>query len=159
MIESIFRCYLECFSATDNNIWPTFHKSFIMFSVFANWWHWHLGLSVAYLSGRQSSETQQFGTYSQDDVDALRALADEPGIVDLFLTYPCSVMTYEWTPSTRPVATCICLLHLLVVAFVYFDFLNTFSLMSGQVGSQIELHLMFLQEYQIQQVGILLWLS
>ncbi|KAI4344517.1 hypothetical protein L6164_011734 [Bauhinia variegata] len=47
-----------------------------------------LGLSVAYLSGRQSSVVQQFGTYSQDDVDALRAIADEPGIVDLFFTYP-----------------------------------------------------------------------
>ncbi|GKV11926.1 hypothetical protein SLEP1_g23140 [Rubroshorea leprosula] len=46
------------------------------------------GLSIVYLSGRQSSEAQQFGTYSQDDVDALRALAEEPGIVDLFLTYP-----------------------------------------------------------------------
>ncbi|XP_057247376.1 zinc finger CCCH domain-containing protein 64 isoform X2 [Beta vulgaris subsp. vulgaris] len=44
------------------------------------------GLSVAYLSGRQSPSGQQFGTYSQDDVDALRALADEPGVVDLFLT-------------------------------------------------------------------------
>ncbi|GLT79082.1 hypothetical protein SLA2020_505890 [Shorea laevis] len=44
------------------------------------------GLSIVYLSGRQSSEAQQFGTYSQDDVDALRALAEEPGIVDLFLT-------------------------------------------------------------------------
>jgi hypothetical protein len=48
-----------------------------------------LGLSVAYLSGRQSSESQ-FGKYSQDDVDALRALAEEPGGVDLFLTYPFS---------------------------------------------------------------------
>ncbi|XP_021859400.1 zinc finger CCCH domain-containing protein 64 isoform X1 [Spinacia oleracea] len=44
------------------------------------------GLSVAYLSGRQSPSGQLFGTYSQDDVDALRALAEEPGIVDLFLT-------------------------------------------------------------------------
>ncbi|XP_031261073.1 zinc finger CCCH domain-containing protein 64 [Pistacia vera] len=44
------------------------------------------GLSVVYLSGRQSSNGQQFGTYNQDDVDALRALAEEPGIVDLFLT-------------------------------------------------------------------------
>lgn len=42
-------------------------------------------MSVAYLSGRQSSESQ-FGKYSQDDVDALRALAEEPGGVDLFLT-------------------------------------------------------------------------
>ncbi|KAL1217423.1 Zinc finger CCCH domain-containing protein 64 [Cardamine amara subsp. amara] len=45
------------------------------------------GLSVVYLSGRQSSETQ-FGKYSQDDVDALRALAEESGVVDLFLSYP-----------------------------------------------------------------------
>ncbi|MED6216467.1 hypothetical protein PIB30_008167 [Stylosanthes scabra] len=44
------------------------------------------GLSVAYLSGRKSPEGQQFGTYGQDDVDALRAIAEEPGIVDLFLT-------------------------------------------------------------------------
>ncbi|PON48721.1 Cwf19-like protein [Trema orientale] len=46
------------------------------------------GLLVAYLSGRHSSVGQQFGTYSQDDVDALRAIAEEPGIVDIFLTYP-----------------------------------------------------------------------
>ncbi|XP_054821811.1 zinc finger CCCH domain-containing protein 64 [Prosopis cineraria] len=45
-----------------------------------------LGLSIAYLSGRQSSDVQQYGVYSQDDVDALRAVAEEPGIVDLFLT-------------------------------------------------------------------------
>ncbi|CAN1799228.1 Zinc finger CCCH domain-containing protein 64 [Linum perenne] len=44
------------------------------------------GLSIAYLSGRRSSDAQQFGTYSQDDVDALRALAEESGVVDLFLT-------------------------------------------------------------------------
>ncbi|KAI8029188.1 Zinc finger CCCH domain-containing protein 64 [Camellia lanceoleosa] len=44
------------------------------------------GLSVAYLSGRHSVSSQQFGTYSQDDVDALRALVEEPGMVDLFLT-------------------------------------------------------------------------
>ena len=48
----------------------------------------YAGLYVAYLSGRKSPEGQQFGTYSQDDVDALRAIAEEPGIVDLFLTYP-----------------------------------------------------------------------
>ncbi|KAL3535612.1 hypothetical protein ACH5RR_004073 [Cinchona calisaya] len=46
------------------------------------------GLSVVYLSGRQSASGLQFGTYSEDDVDALRALAEEPGIVDIFLTYP-----------------------------------------------------------------------
>lgn len=50
------------------------------------------GLSVAYLSGRHSSDGQQFGMYTQDDVDALRAIAEEPGIVDFFLTYPCSTM-------------------------------------------------------------------
>ncbi|BFG39723.1 hypothetical protein CerSpe_259970 [Prunus speciosa] len=44
------------------------------------------GLSVAYLSGLQCSDSQQFGTYSQDDVDVLRAVAEEPGIIDLFLT-------------------------------------------------------------------------
>ncbi|XAR67160.1 hypothetical protein NMG60_11013617 [Bertholletia excelsa] len=44
------------------------------------------GLSVAYLSGRDLVSGQQFGTYSQDDVDALWALAEEHGIVDLFLT-------------------------------------------------------------------------
>ncbi|KAJ4848283.1 hypothetical protein Tsubulata_045022 [Turnera subulata] len=46
------------------------------------------GLSVAYLAGRQLAGNQQFGKYSQDDVDALRALAEEPGVVDLFLSYP-----------------------------------------------------------------------
>ncbi|XP_020221769.1 zinc finger CCCH domain-containing protein 64 [Cajanus cajan] len=44
------------------------------------------GLSVAYLSCRKSSSVQQFGTYTEDDVDALRAIVEEPGIVDLFLT-------------------------------------------------------------------------
>ncbi|KAK4602637.1 hypothetical protein RGQ29_011595 [Quercus rubra] len=44
------------------------------------------GLSVAYLSGRHFSDGQQFGTYTQDDVDALRAIAEDPGIFDLFLT-------------------------------------------------------------------------
>ncbi|MCL7037413.1 hypothetical protein MKW94_027405, partial [Papaver nudicaule] len=46
------------------------------------------GLLVVYLSGRHSASAQLFGTYSQDDVDALRAWAEEPGIVDLFLRYP-----------------------------------------------------------------------
>ncbi|PIA43027.1 hypothetical protein AQUCO_02000462v1 [Aquilegia coerulea] len=44
------------------------------------------GLSIAYLSGKHPSETQKFGAYSQDDIDALRAWAEEPRIVDLFLT-------------------------------------------------------------------------
>lgn len=46
------------------------------------------GLSVVYLSGKHTSNGQQFGKYTQDDVDALRALAEDPGVVDLFLTYP-----------------------------------------------------------------------
>ncbi|XP_024967831.1 zinc finger CCCH domain-containing protein 64 isoform X2 [Cynara cardunculus var. scolymus] len=44
------------------------------------------GLSVAYLSGRQSSSGLIYGTYNQDDVDALRALAEEPEMIDIFLT-------------------------------------------------------------------------
>ncbi|KAK7318027.1 hypothetical protein RJT34_02724 [Clitoria ternatea] len=43
----------------------------------------YVGLSVVYLSGRRSSSVQQFGTYSQYDVDALRPIAEEPKIVDL----------------------------------------------------------------------------
>ncbi|ESQ42724.1 hypothetical protein EUTSA_v10013022mg [Eutrema salsugineum] len=57
------------------------------------------GLSVAYLSGRQSSESQ-YGKYSQDDVDALRALAEESGVVDLFLTYP-FLYTNEWPAGVK----------------------------------------------------------
>ncbi|KAH0859982.1 LOW QUALITY PROTEIN: hypothetical protein HID58_088243, partial [Brassica napus] len=41
------------------------------------------GLSVAYLSGTESSDGQ-FG--NQDDVDALRALADDSGVVDFLFT-------------------------------------------------------------------------
>ncbi|WJX96524.1 hypothetical protein P8452_77720 [Trifolium repens] len=44
------------------------------------------GLSVTYLSGRKSSNVQQFGTYSEDDVDALRAIAEEPGVIDFGVT-------------------------------------------------------------------------
>ncbi|KAK7301259.1 hypothetical protein RJT34_12120 [Clitoria ternatea] len=43
----------------------------------------YVWLSVVYLSGRRSSSVQQFGTYSQYDVDALRPIAEEPEIVDL----------------------------------------------------------------------------
>ncbi|KAL6585850.1 hypothetical protein OROMI_002494 [Orobanche minor] len=50
-------------------------------------------LSVTYLSGRRSTSSQQFGIYSQDDVDSLRALSEEPGIVDMFLRYPCYKIT------------------------------------------------------------------
>lgn len=55
--------------------------------------HSYIGLSVAYLSGRHSSDAQQFGTYSEDDVGALRAIAEEPGVVDIFLTYPSTMST------------------------------------------------------------------
>ncbi|KAM0974855.1 hypothetical protein ACFX2C_017975 [Malus domestica] len=44
------------------------------------------GLSVAYLSGQQYSDSQQFGTYNQDDVDVLQAIAEEPGIIDFGIT-------------------------------------------------------------------------
>ncbi|KAJ4797865.1 Zinc finger CCCH domain-containing protein 59 [Rhynchospora pubera] len=44
------------------------------------------GLSVVYLSGKASD--QRATAYTLDDIDALRALADDPGVVDLFLTYP-----------------------------------------------------------------------
>ncbi|KAL9224253.1 hypothetical protein vseg_000310 [Gypsophila vaccaria] len=61
------------------------------------------GLSVAYLSGRQSPSGQQFGKYTQDDVDALRAIAEEPGIDDLFLTneWPTGV-TYRASAKDLP---------------------------------------------------------
>ncbi|KAG4942472.1 hypothetical protein JHK84_046572 [Glycine max] len=57
----------------------------------------YAGLSVAYLSGRKSSSGQQFGNYTEDDVDALRAIAEEPGVVDLFLTYPSIPVHYSRT--------------------------------------------------------------
>lgn len=50
---------------------------------------------MAYLSGKQSASGQPYGTYSQDDIDALRALAEEPGIVDIFLTYPCILLYFN----------------------------------------------------------------
>nr|GMC65427.1 zinc finger CCCH domain-containing protein 64 isoform X1 [Ipomoea batatas] len=60
------------------------------------------GLSVAYLSGRKSESGSQFGTYSQDDVDALRALAEEPGVIDIFLTYPCGITTRASASAIPP---------------------------------------------------------
>ncbi|XP_057969244.1 zinc finger CCCH domain-containing protein 64 isoform X2 [Malania oleifera] len=55
-------------------------------------------------SSWHSSDGQQFGTYSQDDVDALRALAEESGIVDLFLTneWPSGVMNRAVTSDVPP---------------------------------------------------------
>ena len=53
------------------------------------------GLRVAYLAGKyvpslyaDAAGAQYNGIYHEDDVDALRAFADEPSIVDLFLSYP-----------------------------------------------------------------------
>ncbi|KAM0026666.1 putative transcription factor C3H family [Helianthus debilis subsp. tardiflorus] len=62
------------------------------------------GLSVAYLSGRKSSSGVMYGTYSQDDVDALRALAEEPGIIDIFLTneWPSGVLNRASTSDIPP---------------------------------------------------------
>lgn len=52
---------------------------------------------MAYLSGKHLSDGQQFGTFTQDDVDVLRATAEEPGIVDLFLTYPWSAVNENFS--------------------------------------------------------------
>ncbi|XP_023516975.1 zinc finger CCCH domain-containing protein 64 isoform X1 [Cucurbita pepo subsp. pepo] len=62
------------------------------------------GLSLAYLSGRRSSDGLQFGTYTQDDVDVLRAIAEEPGVIDLFLTneWPTGVTNRAATPDIPP---------------------------------------------------------
>lgn len=62
------------------------------------------GLSVAYLSGKQSASGQPYGTYSQDDVDALRALAEEHGIVDIFLTndWPSGILNGVPTTDIPP---------------------------------------------------------
>lgn len=46
------------------------------------------GLSIVYLSGRKSAYAGGHGKYSEDDIDALRALAEESGLVDIFMTYP-----------------------------------------------------------------------
>ncbi|XP_019053876.1 PREDICTED: zinc finger CCCH domain-containing protein 64 isoform X2 [Nelumbo nucifera] len=62
------------------------------------------GLCVVYLSGRQSSSGQPFGTYTQDDIDALRALAEESDLVDLFLTneWPSGVLNRADTSEVLP---------------------------------------------------------
>ncbi|CAK9881409.1 unnamed protein product [Sphagnum jensenii] len=53
------------------------------------------GLRVAYLSGKHNAELYQnakaaaaAGAHHEDDVDTLRAFADDPSITDLFLSYP-----------------------------------------------------------------------
>ncbi|KAK6944814.1 Cwf19-like protein, C-terminal domain-2 [Dillenia turbinata] len=80
------------------------------------------GISVVYLSGKRPPGPQ-FGTYSQDDVDALQALMGEPGVFDLFLTYPCSCNS-----------------------------LDCYSLMNGHLGLQKVLpYLICLHEFQMRQ--------
>lgn len=44
------------------------------------------GLSIVYLAGRSPSGGLTAGLYCEDDIDAVRAFAEESGIVDLFLT-------------------------------------------------------------------------
>ena len=53
---------------------------------------------MVYLSGKKGPGGP--GCYSQDDVDALRALAEEPGIVDLFLTYPFFIIMFVPLPAS-----------------------------------------------------------
>lgn len=65
------------------------------------------GLSVVYLSGKRPSEGDASGGYSEDDVDALRALAEDPGIVDLFLTYPFPLILGEKSEKKRRDFDCI----------------------------------------------------
>ncbi|CAK8564045.1 unnamed protein product [Lathyrus sativus] len=66
---------MDGFKVCDNLYWLKGSGKFNLF-----------GLSVTYLSGRKSSNVQQFGTFSEDDVDALRAIAEEPGVVDFGVT-------------------------------------------------------------------------
>lgn len=119
-----------------------------------------LGLSVAYLSGRQSSEIQ-FGKYSQDDVDALRALAEESGVVDLFLTYP--FLTFVLLDEIGTWSGCSGLFFTLSTdqAFLnYLSSLTSFILMNGLWESQRELRLLiFLQTFLIPLVVISLFLN
>lgn len=79
------------------------------------------GLSVTYLSGKHPSESQTFGAYSQDEIDALRAWAEEPGIVDLFLTneWPTGLSNgsdvSEAPPEVTDIACCDSILSELVL--------------------------------------------
>ncbi|KAH7686484.1 CCCH zinc finger domain-containing protein [Dioscorea alata] len=62
------------------------------------------GLSVVYLSGKSLPDAEGNGRYSRDDVDALRALAEEPGIVDIFMTneWPSGVVNGADTSAAPP---------------------------------------------------------
>lgn len=93
---------------------------------------------MAYLSGRQSVSGQLYGAYSQDDVDALRALAEEPGIIDIFLTYPLFINLNSLSLSLSGLFIQLCsLLDIVAFLFIFclFHFLNYILLMSGPVGS------------------------
>jgi hypothetical protein len=53
------------------------------------------GLRIAYLSGKYISDVyknargaEASGGHFEDDVDALRAVADEEDVTDIFLSYP-----------------------------------------------------------------------
>lgn len=66
------------------------------------------GLRVAYLSGKYVPEVYQnargaaaSGAHFEDDVDALRACADEKSVTDLFLSYPSiNVKILNWTHTS-----------------------------------------------------------
>lgn len=70
---------------------------------------------MAYLSGKQSASGQLYGTYCQDDVDALRALAEEPGIIDIFLTYPCLLLCFNTLLASLPPSLQILLCNVVTV--------------------------------------------
>lgn len=58
------------------------------------------GLRVAYLSGKYIPDVyktakgaQASGGHFEDDVDALRAIADDKDVVDILLSYPLSTVS------------------------------------------------------------------
>lgn len=62
------------------------------------------GLRIAYLSGKYIPDVyknargaEASGGHFEDDVDALRAIADEKDVTDIFLSYP--FITENWFES------------------------------------------------------------
>lgn len=111
--------------------------------------HLSLGLSVVYLSGRKGPGGP--GCYSQDDVDALRALAEEPGIVDLFLTYPFFFLWHYYFLAACVKLRC-CRTWILKVSSLVLSSLddNEIALMNGLLEWWMELILlMHLLRYRI----------
>lgn len=94
------------------------------------------GLSIVYLSGRKSPDAGGIGAYSEDDVDAVRALAEEPGIVDIFITYPSHNLPI---PQFSSLISSSQFFFYLLRIFGLFGILNKMLLMNGQVGFQMEL--------------------